>query len=86
MSEDELKDKILPGYCYEIGDSEEKIAMPGQRNIIAQTGEDGAKLFVDTCRKEGLSDEIIGSIIFCHTEMGKLPLSVLTVKEIDNGQ
>lgn len=83
-NEDELKNKVLSGYWYEIGSSDVKVE--GKRNVITYTGYGGAKMFIDACRKEGIPDNEIAEIIFCYTDMGKFPLSVLNVKKLQDGE
>ena len=49
-----IKDKVKKGYLYQIG---------GEPGMIAVTGYEGARRYIDSCRASGLPDDIIADCI-----------------------
>ena len=77
MKMKKLEDKCLSGYWYEIITFPESVE---GRKMKVQTGAGGAKEFIKIGREEGLSDEVIGSMIIVYTDFGAFPLNSLKVK------
>lgn len=65
---DWLKEKIQPGYMYQIGN------VPW----VAMTGHEGAKNYIDVSREQGNPDELTATTIFLCTDDGRFPITDIT--------
>lgn len=76
----DIMDKILPGYFYHISGG----GGEGDRTISMYTGSGGARLYIETCRKNNIPDQEIGAHIFVYTDdWGRVCLNDLKVKDQD---
>lgn len=72
-----LEDKILSGYSYAIKTG--STPKEGTRSVNLYTGRGGVIEYINSCRKYGLPDEIIGESIFVHLNIGEICINNLKI-------
>lgn len=79
-----LDDKIIPGYAYHIKRIYPDGPTDDSRDVFMCTGQGGAKMFIESMRKWGHTDEEIEEMISIYTDdWGQVSIKHLKVTKKD---